>query len=97
MREDADPHHGGANHEMQHFVPEVTDQHRQQNISLSYDLLRQRNSYFQEENLKNSGSSEIKTAYSTSCIAFCQPNYTHTEKKTMCATGMNKSKSFEIF
>lgn len=55
MREDADPHHGGANHEMQHFVPEVTDQHRQQNISWNYDLLRQRNSYFQD-NLKTSGS-----------------------------------------
>ena len=35
---DADPHHGGANHEKQHFGPKEMGQHHQRNISWTYDL-----------------------------------------------------------
>lgn len=37
-RVDADPHHGGVNHEMRHFGPKEKGQHHQQNISQNYDL-----------------------------------------------------------
>lgn len=37
-RVDADPHHGEANHGMQHFVPKEMVQHHQQSKSSSYGL-----------------------------------------------------------
>lgn len=55
MREDADPHHGGANRGMRHFVPKVMDQRHQQNISSSYDLKIDRITVFRVKNSKQLG------------------------------------------